>query len=503
MELCLEVIFDFSEVVNERRRMEMEARKRIIFPVDVPTAEEAHKYIILFNGLIGVVKLGFEIIAHAFLTGAQIFKMVLEETDLDVMFDIKGDDIPQTIAGLAKQVALYGQNRIFGFTIHCNAGRKAIQDAVQAVKDNFKGPNPPMVIVVTLLTSLNESDFDDLDIKAQTSREIVLKRARMAAECGAQAIVCSAQETEEVKKVAPGLIVINPGIKFADSKDKGAGGQKRIGTPGGAVANGADYLVIGTALKDGDAKTNAERAIKEIEEGLRIRESALNTDMLVNVKKWLSVKIYQHGGIKFDDVKGFLFNLHKEHPEAPVSPNYVELRRLFRNIMMRKTIAGLMAPWVLEQNPKRLIDLPESTTPLVSTLSDMTGIEMISVRSEALKGGEKDHGTKGVINGYYEEGDTALILDDVVSSFAFTKFKAIPLLREAGFNLLPVVGVVIDREEGGRERLARQGFGLKSLLGLHSDVTKYCIEAGLASEKIREMSIAFAEAAKKFSLAEA
>ncbi|MDD5589686.1 MAG: orotidine 5'-phosphate decarboxylase, partial [Candidatus Portnoybacteria bacterium] len=166
MELCLEVIFDFSEVVNERRRMEMEARKRIIFPVDVPTAEEAHKYIILFNGLIGVVKLGFEIIAHAFLTGAQIFKMVLEETDLDVMFDIKGDDIPQTIAGLAKQVALYGQNRIFGFTIHCNAGRKAIQDAVQAVKDNFKGPNPPMVIVVTLLTSLNESDFEDLDIKA-------------------------------------------------------------------------------------------------------------------------------------------------------------------------------------------------------------------------------------------------------------------------------------------------------------------------------------------------
>ena len=133
-------------------------------------------------------------------------------------------------------------------------------------------------------------------------------------------------------------------------------------------------------------------------------------------------------------------------------------------------------------------------------VEEITGINMISIRSEELKGGVKDHGVKRPINGFFEPGQTALIIDDVVSSFAFTKFRAIPILRNAGLNLKPTVCVVIDREEGGAEKLWKQGFELISLLGLHTDVTRYCIEAGLASEKIREMSVEFAEAAKKYSL---
>ncbi len=205
------------------------------------------------------------------------------------------------------------------------------------------------------------------------------------------------------------------------------------------------------------------------------------------------------GGILFDE-EGFKFNLHSKHPEAPLSPNYVDLRGVFRNREMRIIIAGLMMPQIMEMKPDRLIDLPESATPLVTTLSDMTGIEMISLRSEVLKGEVKDHGTKKIINGNFKKGQTALLIDDVVSSFAFTKFKAIPILRSVGLELLPTVCVVIDREEGGKEKLAQEGFELKSLLGLHSDVTRHCIEAGLASKKIRRMSLEFAEAAKKYAL---
>ncbi len=222
--------------------------------------------------------------------------------------------------------------------------------------------------------------------------------------------------------------------------------------------------------------------------------------MLSQIKKILSLRIYDLGGILFDE-KGFEFNLHKEHPEAPLSPNYVDLRGVFRNREMRIMIAGLMMPEIMKMKPDRLIDLPESATPLITTLSDMTGIEMISLRSEVLKGGIKDHGTKKIINGNFEPGQTALLIDDVVSSFAFTKFKAIPILRSVGLVLLSTVCVVIDREEGGEEKLAQEGFKLKSLLGLHSDVTKYCIEAGVASEKIRQMSLDFAKAAKKYALA--
>jgi uridine monophosphate synthetase len=222
--------------------------------------------------------------------------------------------------------------------------------------------------------------------------------------------------------------------------------------------------------------------------------------MLENAKKILSLEIHELGGIKFKE-SGFTFNLHKDHPGAPLSPNYINMRVIFRNRRMRQKIAGLMAPEILELNPDRLIDLPESVTPLVTTLSDITGIEMISVRSNALKGERKDHGLDEVINGHFEPGQTGLVVDDVVSSLAHTKFRAIPVLRNAGITLLPFICVAVDREEGGREMLARDGFGLRSLLGLHSDITKHCYEAGRISEKIVQMSTIFAATAKEFALA--
>ncbi len=223
--------------------------------------------------------------------------------------------------------------------------------------------------------------------------------------------------------------------------------------------------------------------------------------MLEEIKKMLSLRIFNYNGIRFSE-EGFKFNLHKEHKEAPLSPNYVDLRGAFRNRELRQLIASLMVPRVLELKPDLLIDIPESVTPLVTTISDMTGIPMISIRSEALKGGTKDHGTEEAIKGNYKQGQTGLIFDDVVSSFAFTKFKAIPIVRAAGIILLPEIEVVIDREEGGKEKLAKEGFGLRSILGLHSDITRICREAGLISDKIVDMSVKFAEAAKAYSLAD-
>ncbi len=221
--------------------------------------------------------------------------------------------------------------------------------------------------------------------------------------------------------------------------------------------------------------------------------------MIRDVKKDLSLRIHSLGGIKFRE-EGYTFNLHKKYPDAPKSPNYVDLRGIVRNRLMRMQIAGLMAGFILKIKPDRLIDLPEAITPLVTTLSDLTGIEMISVRSEALKGTTKDHGEKNIINGHFERGMTGLLIDDVVSSMAATKFNAFPILRNAGLNLLPCVCVIMDREEGGAERLSREGYELKSLLGLHTDVTKYCFGEGIISEEILRMSVDFARVAKEYSL---
>lgn len=122
----------------------MEAKDRIIFAADVGSKEELEKYLNMFQGQIGAVKLGMEILTHANLAFEPIFQTVMISSNLRVMWDLKYGDIPDTVKGAAKEVAKNCQSRILGFTVHASAGRKALQSAVQAVKDNFgDGPDAP------------------------------------------------------------------------------------------------------------------------------------------------------------------------------------------------------------------------------------------------------------------------------------------------------------------------------------------------------------------------
>jgi orotidine 5'-phosphate decarboxylase subfamily 1 len=239
----------------------MEPKDRIIFAADVGSLDELKGYLPAFGGNVGAVKLGMEILTHQLLTGEPIVQYVLKETNLRIMWDLKYGDIPATVAGAAKELAKYGQGRILGFTVHCSAGRKALEDAVKAVKENFgSGPDAPMVIAVTLLTSLDNIDLKELKITGE-QKEVVLRWAKIAAEAGVPAIVCSGQETADVLKINSQFVVINPGIRFAGSD---LGTQKRVTAPGEAIRNGASYIVMGSDLRKGNPISNAKRAIGEI-----------------------------------------------------------------------------------------------------------------------------------------------------------------------------------------------------------------------------------------------
>lgn len=254
----------------------MEPKDRIIFAADVGSLQELRNYLKAFEGEIGAIKLGMELLSHGLLTGELIFQTVMEESDFRVMWDLKYGDIPSTIAGAAKEVAKYGQGRILGFTVHSFAGRRALRDAVKAVKDNFgEGADTPKVIAITLLTSLDQNDLDDLGIVG-TPKDVVLRWAKIAAEENVPAIVCSPQETADVLRLNPNFTVINPGIRFAGSD---LGTQKRVTTPKEAVENGASYIVMGSDLRKGDPVINARRAATEIGGGYR----ALSRDEVLEV----------------------------------------------------------------------------------------------------------------------------------------------------------------------------------------------------------------------------
>ncbi len=248
----------------------MDAVKRIIFAADIGSLQELRAYLKVFKGEIGIIKLGMELLMHSLLTGEPIFQTVLKESDFQIMFDMKFGDIPATVAGAAKEVAKYGQGRIFGFTVHCSAGKNALEKAVQAVTENFPPESnaPPYVIGVTLLTSLDQSDLAELGIKGAPT-EVVSRWAEIASNAKVPAIVCSSKETRSVLMVNPALTVINPGIRFADSD---LGTQKRVTTPKDAFLNGAAYVVMGSDLRKGDPVANARRAAAEIEIGLAQRQ---------------------------------------------------------------------------------------------------------------------------------------------------------------------------------------------------------------------------------------
>lgn len=240
----------------------MKAKDRIIFAADVGSLDELKKYVKAFGNEIGAFKLGMEVLTHQLLTGEPILEYVLKETNFKIMWDLKYKDIPNTMAGAAKEIAKYGQGRILGFTIHCDAGINALRATVKAIKENFgTGPDAPMAIGVTMLTSLDDTDLEMLGVNGSPN-EAVLRLAKIADQASIPAIVCSPKETAGVLKINPNFILINPGIRFegSDLRD-----QKRVTTPGQAIANGATYIVMGSDLRNGNPVENARRAAREIE----------------------------------------------------------------------------------------------------------------------------------------------------------------------------------------------------------------------------------------------
>ncbi len=212
----------------------------------------------------------------------------------------------------------------------------------------------------------------------------------------------------------------------------------------------------------------------------------------------IALDFYKSKAIKFSK-EGFKFNLHAEHPEAPLSPNYLNLRDVFRNPKIRKNIAKQIVPIVKKLKPDILVDLPQSISPITTTVSDMTKIPMISVRSEALKGIKKDHGVKQSINGAFKNGQRVLIIDDVVSSYAFTKIKAIEVLKENGLKVIPKIIVIVDREEGGKEKLKKSKFDLISVLSFKNILDLY-LSKKLITRQEYEKSLEYGEFAKAYSL---
>jgi orotidine-5'-phosphate decarboxylase len=169
-----------------------------------------------------------------------------------VFLDLKYHDIPNTVAAACRAAADLGA---WMLNVHALGGPAMLEAARDALAGRSR---PPLLIGVTILTSMAEADLRAVGIDA-TPADMVLRLAELVRRCGLDGVVCSAQEAAALRKnIPPPFKLVTPGIRPGGSAQDD---QQRTTTPLQALALGADYLVIGRPITRADDPLAALQAI--------------------------------------------------------------------------------------------------------------------------------------------------------------------------------------------------------------------------------------------------
>lgn len=218
----------------------MTAPNPIICALDTQDTATATTLATSLKPHIGAVKLGLEFFTANGPSGIR----AVREIGMPVFLDLKFHDIPNTVAGAVRSAI---QLDVFMLTIHAGGGKDMMRAAMDAAKETADklGKPAPLVVGVTVLTSMNQQDIDAIGFERAINTQ-VLRLAQLAESSGLDGIVCSPLEIDAVRKTcSPSLKLVVPGIRPAGSD---AHDQQRILTPREALLKGADYLVIGRPI---------------------------------------------------------------------------------------------------------------------------------------------------------------------------------------------------------------------------------------------------------------
>ncbi|MBO7127533.1 orotidine-5'-phosphate decarboxylase [bacterium] len=226
-------------------------KSKIFVALDVETKEKALEIVGDLKGLGACFKIGKQLFTS---TGPELVREIVGMGE-DVFLDLKYHDIPNTVVKAGVAAAELG---VKIFNVHASGGRK-MMEAVRSEMDKIA--NPPLVLAVTILTSLGEEDIREVGFD-RTIPEQIAKLAKLAKDSGMDGVVASPLEIELIRETCgKDFKILTPGIRpaFAAVND-----QKRIATPAEALRKGADYLVIGRPITA--AENRREAFLKILEE---------------------------------------------------------------------------------------------------------------------------------------------------------------------------------------------------------------------------------------------
>jgi orotidine-5'-phosphate decarboxylase len=180
-----------------------------------------------------------------------------------VFLDLKLHDIPNTVAEAVRALT---RLEVGMLTLHTAGGREMLRRAVQAAREEaaLMGLRPPLMLGVTVLTSLSQSDLGELGL-ATPLRDLVVRWANLAKQAGLDGVVASAREAKALRlALGADLVIVTPGIRPSGSAPED---QRRVTTPQEAVRAGANYLVVGRPVTQAlDPVAAVRRLLQELEE---------------------------------------------------------------------------------------------------------------------------------------------------------------------------------------------------------------------------------------------
>ena len=226
----------------------MLAKDRLIVALDVPGATQALPIVHSIGEAATTFKVGKQLFTAE---GPQLVRDLIA-SGRKVFLDLKYHDIPNTVAAAVKSAS---ELRVTMLTVHASGGSKMLRAAVEAASQS---PHPPLVLAVTVLTSLSDVDLQEIGVSGNVLTQ-VLRLGALARSAGCGGLVASAKEARELRReLGEGFAIVTPGVRPAGTA---AGDQARVVTPTAAIAAGATHLVVGRPILEATDPAKAAAAI--------------------------------------------------------------------------------------------------------------------------------------------------------------------------------------------------------------------------------------------------
>jgi orotidine-5'-phosphate decarboxylase len=237
------------ELVRKRGSM----RDRLIVALDVDSMEQAKTLVERLAGEVGLFKIGKQLFTHA---GPQAVQLI-KELGGEIFLDLKFHDIPNTVAKAAIEATRLGVKM---FNVHASGSLDMMRTTVKEVERVCRREKVrrPIMLAVTVLTSLNQDDLQRLGVEHKVADQVV-RLALLTKEAAMDGVVASPHEVADIRSACgPSFVIVTPGIRPADGNRND---QQRVMTPADALRAGVDYIVVGRPILEAQDPVVAARAI--------------------------------------------------------------------------------------------------------------------------------------------------------------------------------------------------------------------------------------------------